>query len=236
VGPPSATTRRLSALAVAAALAASCSGFRRGPLGADGGACGQGPGVCNVLDGEGCGASQVCVLSEHPDAGTTSVCALPGALPYGAACTSPDECVQGLHCLAGQCRRLCCGGNDDDCLAGPGVPANARCVLDLSGEGFAAMACALPCDWQLQDCAGAFTCLALDPSGLSDCVVAGTQAAGTHCQSTADCNRGLACVGASATTAYCRHICDPTAPTCSLATTCVAADNAPATFGFCLPP
>jgi hypothetical protein len=165
----------------------------------------------------------------------TSICEVPGSGANGAPCMASDGCQAGLHCIAGQCHATCC--DTAGVCRGPGVPTTARCGYDFGGAAFGVRLCTVPCDWNMQNCPSALTCLPIAADGTTDCFAAGSVGAGSHCQAQSDCRHGLVCtMSAGTTSGTCRSVCDPTStfPNCLSFQSCVHVDMTPATFGVCV--
>ncbi len=132
------------------------------------------------------------------DAGVQPVCTASGSSTDGMACGGPTDCAPGYECIGdGKCQPYCCKGTcsqpDQFCdiqptATDPGLkvpvcmPIQSCGLLDSVGAA----------------CPSTDTCAVVrSDTGATGCVAVGPKQAGDDCN-TADCARGLTCLGAPA--------------------------------------
>jgi hypothetical protein len=161
-------------------------------------------GACNYQTNAGCTATQSCVPLPDGMGKAPPGCLGAGTGASGTACQNFDQCAPGFLCAAGQCRKLCCGGDWTGC------PSDSEhCIQNLAvGDGnggtiaTGAMLC-LPvntCDaLDPASCTTAGTsCQIVDPTGATACFKEGAGESGDACP----CKGGYLCVGSE-----CRRLC-----------------------------
>jgi hypothetical protein len=164
-------------------------------------------GACNYQTGASCtGATSSC-LPVISGAETVPQCTAPGTVAAGGACVAITDCVAGHACVGDVCRKLCCGGDWTGCDS-----ASDHCIETLSlvtdaGVFATGANVCLPIDTcnalDPSVCTPAGTsCVIVDGTGATACVVAGTGQAGAPCP----CAGGFTClVGPSGPT--CIRLC-----------------------------
>jgi hypothetical protein len=161
---------------------------------------------CNVspdvrtYDGGGFGydnAQAAChVQRANNDAGVQPVCTPSGAGTDGMACSQPTDCAPGYECvLDGRCQPYCCKG---EC-------AHSNLFCDIQPIA-ADTALKVPVCMPIQSCGlldsdggscptGETCAVVRADTGATSCVAIGPRQAGEDCN-TANCARGLTCLGA----------------------------------------
>lgn len=196
------------------------------------------PGACNYQTNVGCSATQSCVPLPDGAGKAPPGCLGAGTGQSGTACQNFDQCAPGFLCAAGQCRKLCCGGDWTGC------PQDESCFQNLAvGDGnggtiaSGAMLC-LPvntCDaLDPASCAAVVagtSCQIVDPTGATACLKEGTGDSGEACP----CKGGFLCVDSE-----CRRLCKATAeggaPACEEGEgICVHFQRDPQDVGECTP-
>jgi len=209
----------------------------------DGGSmtCGAIYSPCNPVTNAGCAAGQMCVIIDSMT--RMSVCVPAGRGAFGAACTSDDDCQEGLNCIGSKCTRWCCGlGDNGTCRGTPGGRPGAICNIEVEGTGL--FACSLPdnCDVHQQNCMDAMqACVSIGADGTTQCVtpIAGATPGGA-CSALNGCPRGYICVSSMGGASTCRQICDPTNmsmgmfSTCPMGQTCSRINGQPMDVGACI--
>jgi hypothetical protein len=172
-------------------------------------------GQCELVSRCGCATSQNCAY-----VGSATKCIAPGATKMWSACTYNSDCPAGAGCAGGVCRPDC--ATAADC----GAPASQyrACyqVVDIATNqpfpGF--KACTQQCnpidptnaaaDPSFGACGDHASCIvsSLGVPGTTNCIAAGSAAAGAPCASTSDCGAGLTCApgvgGANVCSQWCR--------------------------------
>ncbi len=172
-------------------------------------------GQCELVSRCGCASSQNCAY-----VGSATKCIAPGGVKLWSACTYNSDCPAGAGCTGGVCRPDC------DTAADCGAPGSQyrACyqVVDIATSkpfpGF--KACTQQCnpmdptntaaDPAFGACGDHANCIvsSLGVSGTTNCVAAGSGAAGETCASTSDCSGGLICArgisGANVCSQWCR--------------------------------
>jgi hypothetical protein len=197
------------------------------------------PGACNYQTNAGCDALQSCVPVPDGQGNVAPACLAAGPGASGSACQSLDQCAPGHVCAAGECRKLCCGGDWTGCAT-----ADEHCIQGLSindGSGgvikTGAMLC-LPVNYcdaldPYAGCAAAGTaCLIVDLTGATACFPEGPGGAGEACP----CKGGFLCVEGA-----CRRLCKAVEgggePSCQEGEgICVHYVRDPPGVGECTPP
>jgi hypothetical protein len=190
------------------------------------GACEAAPPEC-VVDGD-CGDGEVCV------AGACEVAPPARCEQVGEVCAGPEADNGALRCAAldpGAPSAMTCVA-----VCGPGRACANATTCDIVSRGEESLAlcvpgsCAHPLD--LAACEdigeGGGNCVALSP-GVSRCVEAGDQGLGDLCQSTSDCEAGLACFAGA-----CRDLCSTNGEPCARGLFCVEALGVVG-YGACVP-
>jgi hypothetical protein len=138
------------------------------------------------------------VQRANNDAGVQPVCTSAGATTDGTACGGPTDCAAGYECVGdGKCQRYCCTGDcthsDQFCDIQPIATDPALKVpvcMPLHGCGLL--------DSDGGACPANQTCAVVRfDSGATSCVAIGPRQSGEECN-TANCARGLTCLGAPA--------------------------------------
>lgn len=192
--------------------------------------CGMCPGTaCNPITSQGCKATEQCYLGND----LKPVCAAPGSIQKGAACTGLADCVKGYICVSGQCGKAC---DTKNLTPGYSCPNGGICdVLSINGT---------PLPYNLGVCFGGESCNTvtndLCPAGQScifasntkACVIGGKGGSGAVCKNYGDCLPTHICVNDSATGgATCVQKCNALGltPKCLSPKTCqgLAAGNPP---------
>lgn len=164
--------------------------------------------VCGIFPQCGC-AGTTCDFV--PDGGDLTACTTSvGTAVGGAACTTSNDCAQGLTCAFGRCRPFC---------DSPGVVCTgAQYSLCHDHLGVAAFnICGIACDLaDAGSCGGTQGCVAVGAGSATttECENVGSGASGATCANPIDCQRGLDCVitGASST---CAPFCKVSGGTCT---------------------
>ena len=218
------------------------TGGGSGSTGGGSGSTGGGSGTACTLGGTDCGTSASCMHASQTttacfagpcdvvaqncssgkcsylplaDGGAARGCTAAGAVTLGQPCAlsaTGDNCATGLLCINSKCEKLC--NFNTDCGAG------GLCAVYLTLPGLAEMptACFVPttCDVLAQNCPSGEGCY-FSQAGTPGCFTAGTLTVGTACGSGGNCVPGAMCIGPSATSAFCRQLCnlDGGAPTCT---------------------
>ncbi|HXN32925.1 MAG TPA: hypothetical protein VN894_13740 [Polyangiaceae bacterium] len=132
------------------------------------------------------------------DAGIQPVCTSSGAGTVGMACNQPTDCAPGYECVGeGKCQPYCCEGQCDH--------SNLFCDIQPIASD---PALKVPVCMPIQSCAlldsDGGSCPATETcnvvrfdTGATSCVAIGPKQAGEDCN-TANCARGLTCLGAPA--------------------------------------
>jgi hypothetical protein len=191
-------------------------------------------GECNYQSQTGCASDAGNACQPYPhDGGVAPTCAPAGAGVAGQACASWLDCLPGLLCAAGKCRRICCGGDYTACPPGEHCYSPLLVLVGDAAVASGAMLCmpAGSCDvFSGKPCPAGQACHIVDPTGAVACVPDGTGKAGDPCP----CASGLTCVGDQ-----CRRLCRAIAgggePYCSLDEVCVHYDRDPDGVGECCP-
>jgi hypothetical protein len=200
-------------------------------------------GACNYQTGAGCSGAASSCLPAVSGATAAPTCFAAGTAASGGACTQATDCVAGHICVAGTCRKLCCGGDWTGCDT-----AAEHCIdtLDYSGDGGSivtgAMVC-LPVNTcnALEPTAGCATqgtsCQLVDATGATACIPQGTGTSGQPCP----CQGGFTCVtpkdGASVCVRLCRAVVGGGSPYCAASEgICTHYNRDPAGVGECQPP
>jgi len=169
---------------------------------------GCGPmGECDVGNPASCPmAGQACLMSGSTADGWMTVCGTEGTGAVGEPCmTGMDaQCQQGLQCIGGSCKTLCC--TDADCATG------SRCGLIGGTEGASGQGagfCESPDMCTLVPNAGCPMGEGCYLADFTQCAGAGTLATGAACMYLNDCAPGNACVttsegGTASCAAFCR--------------------------------
>jgi hypothetical protein len=132
------------------------------------------------------------------DAGVQPVCTASGSNTDGMACGGPTDCAPGYECIGvGKCQPYCCKGTcsqpEQFCdiqptATDPGLKVPVCMPIQSCGLLDSAGAACPPTD----------TCAVVrSDTGATGCVAVGPKQAGENCN-TADCARGLTCLGAPA--------------------------------------
>ncbi|MFO0577913.1 MAG: hypothetical protein U1A78_28220 [Polyangia bacterium] len=179
--------------------------------------------ACTVWPQSGCPAGFKCTTQDY----SSTTCDTDGQAARGAACTqAPDSCKAGSLCFrdsisgATQCRQFCTSNTD--------CGARADCAIGLN-VGNTLKVCTQACDpLAAGSCATGHACY-LYESEHSDCVGAGSKAAGATCMYFDECQAGLTCINNR-----CRKVCKRASPSCDTGQTC-AAITTWTSFGACCP-
>lgn len=157
--------------------------------------------ACNVVNGIGCMAEEGCFLARLPDSeDAAAMCAMAGTGAIGTTCMAANACAPGLNCIGGECRAMCCGGEDGDC------PEGGRCGGRTSIDGIGFCLVADDCDMLAQTgCDEGEGCYPLSAEGGTICGSAGTIVDGAACTSANDCVPGSLCLGDG----FCHSLCTP---------------------------
>ena len=202
-------------------------------------------GACNVVTSSGCDtAGEACYFagtSENP--APAPFCATAGTLGDGAACDSATGCQEGFVCIGdpGACRRICCGGSDDDCLPETTGQLCQINIVDESGTPTGVGACRLPDDCDPIAQTGCTAPDACYPSGEGafSCTPAGVGTQGVNCDE-AQCAPGFLCIMArdGEPNPTCAELCSTDTEVCdSPGTTCGGLTGyEEAGIGVCTPP
>lgn len=193
------------------------------------------PGACDPRVARSCSGTASCTLG----IGLPMCVPALGAGARGDACSSPDECGAGLGCFRdratglGSCERACCP------LDGAGCEPTERCggAGELVGGERTAWGQCGPvrsCDVLAPvACTEREGCFIVDPSGATECRLAGLAAAGEACERPEDCAAGLFCGGLGPRT--CLVVCElAAARACPDLSRCVAQSYSPAGTGVCV--
>src|SRR5439155_12909993 len=138
------------------------------------------------------GGSCICVPNTTDSAGN---------LECRNQCTSASNCATGYTCSSGSCGAT--GNVGDRCEVSGYCKSCGDCILDSSGQIAFCRACcggaagAGACDSTTctsTTCASGFSCIGVNNSADKVCTPAGVGVCGA-CNSTPDCNTGLACAG-----------------------------------------
>lgn len=161
-------------------------------------------GVCNYQSGVGCAAQQSCVPQLSPNDALAPACQPAGGLGPGAACAVSSDCAPGHMCAAGQCRKLCCGGDWTGC--GSEAEHCFRPVVYKGATGNIIDTGAMLC-YPVGTCEALVpnscmepgtSCQIVDPSGAVACLPEGSGGSGQPCP----CKGGFLCVEGA-----CRRLC-----------------------------
>ena len=197
-------------------------------------------GACDLVTNAGCAAGEGCYYAAaEAGADPAPLCAPAGTLTTGAPCTDANSCQEGFICVGdpGVCRRICCNGNDADCMPGT---TGELCIINLvddAGESTGVGACLLPddCDPVAQTgCAAGEACL-LSGEGSVICAAGGPGMQGDSCE-VDGCAGGFVCIGGDSGST-CVALCDRTVaePTCDDATLTCNQLNGYDDVGVCVP-
>lgn len=178
-----------------------------------------------------CGDGLACV-PQGWDPAPSAICAVPGVLGEGEACTGVDACTKGLYCNDSRCVKV-------DCGIGPGAPACPAGKTCRPLENFGIFGhCRVPCDpfdpdgpcgadeWCAAPCSGEQSAPwcgtnAAPPYGVLGgwCVTSrdGPPAAGGGACSSTPCVQGYICNGER-----CREACPPGLPSATGVAACPA--------------
>jgi hypothetical protein len=217
-------------------------------------------GTCNAISNAGCMSGTGCYLANDGSGGVTGMCVSVGTVAVGEACSSANDCIQGLACLGepGRCVKLCCGpGDNDTCRNGPGFQRGSVCSIPITGLPIYGCQATMNCDWFAQDCANGNNCEPTDATGTTTCTtIVGTGVDGDACGSSTgavNCALGYTCItiasDAGTGGAACRQVCDPTvsgtdagtpadggvARTCPTDRHCGRVTDRPNNYGVCVP-
>lgn len=197
-------------------------------------------GLCNYQTQAGCPDGQACRPSYNADqTGVEPGCQLAGAGQTGEACAEWSDCAAGFLCAAGQCRRLCCGGDWSACDEGESCIRQLELsVGDATVDGgvdvcFPVGTCDVLDPAACDDQPGR-DCKLVDPTGAEACAPSSPERLGEACSGPSVCGRGLTCVGGT-----CRRLCraelcgEPACP--EEEGTCVHFDRNPPGVGECTP-
>ena len=217
--------------------------------GADTDLCAQGgnPGMGGAPPTPPDGGTQSCRLvapraDAGSDAGVTGVCAMSGAAPEGAPCTSAADCAAGLGCLAGLapvCRAYCCDSPES-------CPTNTYCIAGEMNEAPANRipVCfpVMPCQLLPDSCPAGLACAIVRMDGTTSCVTPGPGTEGHGCP----CAKGFTCSQPDGT---CLKLCLTSKGTCPSGQDCscppgeicqggtypyVGTDGGPSDIGICV--
>jgi hypothetical protein len=167
------------------------------------------PAGCNYQSGSGCsGAMSSCLPTLVASGAAKPMCNAAGAVANDGACKGATDCVAGHICVAGTCRKLCCGGDwtgcdnpSEHCLA------KLRYETDAGVIDTGAMIClpANTCDaLSPATCTQPGTsCQIVDPTGATGCIPEGTGTAGKPCL----CKGGFTCVTPPGKSPVCVRLC-----------------------------
>ena len=162
-------------------------------------------GACNYQTSAGCQApSPSCVPVVGPDDSVGASCQGAGQAVSGGACSMWSDCAAGHICVAGACRKLCCGGDWTGCPSESEHCIRPLQVKSASGKTLStgAMLCypVNMCDaLDPASCTDpGTTCQIVDPTGATACFSEGTGAQGDACP----CKGGFLCVANE-----CRRLC-----------------------------
>ena len=198
-----------------------------------GGGCGP-MGECNVSNPMSCPmAGQACLMSGSTADGWMTVCGTEGSGAEGDTCmTGMDaQCQQGLQCIGGSCKKICC--TDADCNPG------SSCGIIAGTEGAGGMGAGF--------CESPDSCTLVPNGGCPDgegcylaeftrCISAGTLGTGEACMYLNDCAPGHACVSTDGSMGMCAAFCrlDMAETDCAAGQACTASlEGLPMGIGLC---
>lgn len=196
-------------------------------------ACPQG--ACNYQSGAPCTGGDAC-LPAVVGSSVAPTCQGAGDTPLGAACTAFAACEPGALCVAGRCRKLCCGGDWSACPTGESCYRALEVRVANVPQASGAEVC-----YPVDDCDpfGANTCPAgqacgvVDPVGHVGCISVGTGEQGDPCSADEPCSARHVCAGGE-----CRKLCHAVVgdgSPCTAYEACVFTAQDPPGLGQCVP-
>jgi hypothetical protein len=195
-------------------------------------------GECNYQTNAGCGAAASCVPDPLLDAAVVPRCSAAGTTPFGGSCASWTECAEGAVCVAGACRKLCCGKDWTGCPSGEHCVSKLDLLTPKDAAAWSGAYVCLPttgCDALAAGaCTSGQACQIIDPTGATDCIAgpasgSGAGLAGLACP----CQTGFVCVSQA-----CRRLCRTAGgePSCPADEgRCVHLRTDPSGVGECVP-
>jgi hypothetical protein len=143
----------------------------------------------------GCAENETCDVTNRTTGATS--CVTGGTTTLGRPCRTTGDCMTGLACIYGACRPYCktplskCSlGGTDLCVSmldqdGEPVPNVNFCTINCDPREPSGVCGSNACHWFAQLYA---------PNKVSDCNFGGKKAELEPCESTSDCQPGLACI------------------------------------------
>lgn len=197
-------------------------------------------GDCNYQTQEGCDDARACRPQFNASAPDVKPgCELAGSGRSGDACELQSECARGFYCAAGQCHKLCCGGDwtacdtGESCFRSLEVKAGGQIVPAGVELCFPVGTCD-PLD--AASCADdpSRECKIVDPTGAVACAPRSRADLGDACAPPEVCKQGLSCVGGTCIK-LCRYR-ECGEPSCDDAEgSCVHFERDPDGVGECTP-
>lgn len=158
-------------------------------------------GDCNYQTQDGCDPEQAC----RPQFNATEPevhpgCEAAGDGKSGDTCQTQTDCARGFYCAAGECHKLCCGGDwtgcpeGESCLRRLDVRAGGDVISAEAGLCFPTGTCDLFSGAGCED-DPTRECKIVDPTGAVACAPRSNAGLGDECAPPSVCKLGLNCVG-----------------------------------------